>query len=220
MDSGPIITLTTSALLPMLGKFKKKYGVEFIIVNSVKKELIDSPINIKRFELEALYVSNEIKKKNLSVVQLNLETKRITEKISNLMNSMILVNNKPIELMHIGELDSIGYAIINKIEMLCVDERNTRLLIEDPWLLSKIIGSRLHKKTTVNEQKYNELKEIVKGLKIIRSSELAIKAVKENIISLNKVTNKKELIYAILWNFKIHGCTIAALDIEKAKTLV
>lgn len=217
IDSGPIITITTSALLPMLGKFKQKYDVQFLITESVRKELVDVPLNIKRFELEAIYVSNEIKKENLIVANPGKELEDLTQKIANIMNSIILVNNTPLELMHHAELETLAYGIINNIDIICVDERNTRLLIEDPWLLSKIIGSRLHKKTTVNEQKYNDLKLIVKNLKIVRSSELAIKAIKDEIISFNKVVDKKELVNAVLWNFKLHGCTISINDIEKAK---
>ena len=62
-DSGALISLAMNGLLPELKELKKIFKGKFIITNEVKKEIIDKPITIKRFELEALRLKELLDKK-------------------------------------------------------------------------------------------------------------------------------------------------------------
>ena len=48
-DAGPIISLTMNGLLPILEKLKKVFDGEFILTPSVKSEVIDRPMRIKKY---------------------------------------------------------------------------------------------------------------------------------------------------------------------------
>ncbi|MEK6844901.1 MAG: hypothetical protein AABX44_01460, partial [Nanoarchaeota archaeon] len=55
-DSGSLISLSMNGLLEELKKLKKIFNGEFIITKEVKKEVVDEPIKIKMYELEALKI--------------------------------------------------------------------------------------------------------------------------------------------------------------------
>src|SRR3989338_3933420 len=59
-DSGSLISLSINGLLEELKKLKKIFNGEFIITKEVKKEVVDNPIKIKMYELEALKIQNLI----------------------------------------------------------------------------------------------------------------------------------------------------------------
>jgi len=215
LDSGPVISLTTSNLLNLLDIYTKKYGFEFIITPFVKNELVDEPLTTKRFEYEALLVMNEIKKKNLTIAKQTKELSNKTKELLHIANSIILVNGNPISIIHSAEIEVIAYCLLNKIGLVCIDERSMRLLIEDADLLAKIIGKRLHKKTSIDKAKAEQFKEITKDIKIIRSSELVIKAFEHKLLDLDINVKKSEILKAMLWSLKLHGCTISEKEINQ-----
>ena len=53
-DSSTLISFSMNGLLPELKALKKVFNGIFIITSDVKREVIDKPITIKRFELDAL----------------------------------------------------------------------------------------------------------------------------------------------------------------------
>ena len=59
-DSGALISLTMAGLIPELEGLKKSFSGKFVITRQVKKELVDKPMTIKRFELEAIKIQHLI----------------------------------------------------------------------------------------------------------------------------------------------------------------
>ena len=55
-DAGTLITLAMNGLLPELRKLRGIFKGKFLITKEVKNEVVDRPINTKRFELEALQI--------------------------------------------------------------------------------------------------------------------------------------------------------------------
>ena len=64
-DAGPLISLTMNGLLNILEKIKKTFSGEFVITPHVKKEIIENPSKIKKYELEAIKVQKLIDNKIL-----------------------------------------------------------------------------------------------------------------------------------------------------------
>ena len=84
-DSSTIINLAMNNLLWILQPLKEKYGGEFYITQSIKREVIDTPFHIKRFKLESIQISNILNKGIIKVYteqDLSTETKALNE-ISN-----------------------------------------------------------------------------------------------------------------------------------------
>ena len=66
-DAGSLISLSMAGLINELIKLKENFNGQFLITEQVKFELVDKPIKIKRFELEALRIQELLNKKILEM---------------------------------------------------------------------------------------------------------------------------------------------------------
>ena len=57
-DSGALISFSMNGMTDVVEKLKGIFSGKFIITSEVKKEVIDTPIKIRRFELEALKIKH------------------------------------------------------------------------------------------------------------------------------------------------------------------
>ncbi len=71
-----------------------------------------------------------------------------------------------------------------------------------------------------NNDNINELKDIIKNIKVIRSSELVYVAYKLNLLDkyIDGATRKR-LLDSVLWGVKLDGCAISKAEIEQIKDL-
>jgi len=213
-DTGSIITLALNDLLYILKPLKKEFGGEFYIPEPVKRELIDKPIKTKRFMLEALIIKSLIREGILKVVS-NKNLVKKTKEILDLANNIFITEGEWIRLLHEGEASCLAlFDIIDaKKKAIIIDERNTRILCENPENLRKLFEKKLHKNVRAIDEKYYYFKRF----KIIRSSELAFIAYKKGIIKLP--AKSQSVIRAILYATKYKGCAISNKEIETAKKL-
>ncbi len=128
-DTGSIITISMNGLLYVLEKLKENFNGEFIITPDVKMELIDRPLNIKKYEFEAIKVKNLLEKgilKNSSEFIADKNLKSETQKILRNINSSFKSGGKKINLIHSGEASCLAFAnLCNCENVIVVDERNT-----------------------------------------------------------------------------------------------
>ncbi|MGK0209624.1 MAG: hypothetical protein ACI83O_000904, partial [Patescibacteria group bacterium] len=61
-DAGPIISMSMNGLLPLLEKLKENFDGKFILTPAVKREVVDKPMRIKEFKIEAIKVKYLIEK--------------------------------------------------------------------------------------------------------------------------------------------------------------
>ncbi len=215
-DSGPIINFAMNGILPILRKLKKKFNGEFLITKEVKQEIIDTPLNIKKYELEALQIKElfdegVIKHADLSMQQVDeLRDKR--EEIMNIANTTFYSNNRPIHIVEKGECAALALSLIlRESNLVVVDERTTRMLCENPENIRKLLQKKLHTSITAKRKNY----EFFKKFKIIRSTELAYIAYKKGLIELKD----KKIIEALMYALKYHGCSISEEEIEEVKRM-
>jgi len=107
-----------------------------------------------------------------------------------------------------------------------------RLLIENPEKIKEILQKKLHTRVDVDAQKIKLIKEMCKGVEVIRSSELALVAYEYGLLN-DYLINTKELhksgithhnvskpdvllVEAVLWALKLNGCSISTREIEQA----
>lgn len=215
-DSGPIINFAMNGLLPVLKKLKKEFDGEFLITKEVRQEIIDTPMNIKKYELEALQIKQLfdegiIKHANLSVQQIDeLRIKR--EEIMNMANTTFYANNHPLHLIEKGESAALALSLMTKeSNVIAIDERTARMLCENPENLRKLLQKKLNTNITANKKNY----EFFKKFKVIRSTELAYIAFNKGLIDLKDKNTLEAMLYAL----KYHGCSISEEEIEEAKVL-
>ena len=216
-DAGPVISLTTNNLLWVLEGLRRRYSGEFLISREVRRELIDVPIETKRFKLEALQVNEEITKGILKVVD-DPNVKLLKEELSNLANNCFIARGTPIKIVHEGEMGSVALALLNDSDAIVIDERTTRELIERPEKLAGLMSNKLHVRIDVDRANLDNLKAKLSGLKVIRSIELALIGYElgwfDRYLTQDKDA-RKILKEAILWGIKIRGASISQEEIDK-----
>ena len=216
-DSGSLISLSINGLLEELKKLKKIFNGEFIITKEVKKEVVDNPIKIKMYELEALKIQNLIDEGCLNMPnKIGITDKEITNlmfKLMNFANTMFIGNRNEIQLIQQGETSCLALSkILNEKKIknvLVVDERTTRMLVEKPENLKELLEKKMHTNVKLKESNFKEFN----GFKIIRSTELIYIAYKKGLINLRG----KEVLDALLYALKFKGCAISSEEIEEIK---
>jgi len=218
-DSSSLISLSLNGLLEELKKLKNIFNGYFIITNEVKEEIIDRPLKIKKFQLEAIKLQGLLDEKFLTMPKdLQISDKEIsdiTEKFLSLANSIFSGNNQNITLIHSGEASCLALSKIlnnkNIKNVLAIDERTLRMLVEKPDKLKEFLKEKLHQNIKLKKTDFEDFK----GFKIIRSTELMYVAYKKGLIKWKN----KEILDALLYALKFKGCAISSEEIEEIKRI-
>jgi hypothetical protein len=218
-DSGAIINLSMNGLLYILEELKKDFEGRFIITEEVKYEVIDRPIKVQRFELEALRVQQLLKEKVLeppeSLGISNSEIQRETKNLLEIANHTISSNGRWVEVVSGAEMSCLALnSILQKKGIECIiaiDERTTRILSEKPENLKKIMSDKLHMNISLAEGNLEKLS----NFKFIRSSEIGYVAFKKNLLHLKD----KKALEAVLYATKFKGSSISFDEINELKNL-
>ena len=224
-DTSSVITLATNNLLWLLKPLKKKFNGRFYIAKNVKEELIDNPIRTKKFELEALSILDMFNENYLEMIN-NKQLEEKTKQLLELANHIFMVDNKYLKLVHDGEMNSLMLSITLNSTYV-VDERTTRLLIENPDNLHTLLEKKLHAIVTVNKQNLEQFKKETANINIIRSAELLVVAYDQGLLNSYITTGKekfhpelkKTLLNGLLWGAKLRGCSISTQEIDEIMKL-
>jgi|SRR3989344_3968961 len=218
-DASTLISFAMNGLFDEIEKLKKIFDGKFIITKEVKKEVIDKPLNIKKFELEALRLKKLYDAKVLespASFQVNDgEISRKTEELLNFANNSFQANGKNIKIVDLGEISCIALSKILTEKgiqnIIAVDERTMRMLGEKPENLGKLLEKKLHTRVSPNRKNFD----VFKGLKFIRSTELIYVAYKKGLIDIKD----DKLLDALLYSMKFKGAAVSGEEIEEIKRL-
>lgn len=219
-DASTIISISMNGLIPEFKKLKETFNGKFIVPQDVKNELVENAIKIKRFELEALRSKQLIDQGILELPEsIGISEKEISRKtfeFLELANEMFITNKKEINLIQKGEAACLALSrILDKKginNLIAIDERTTRMLIEKPQNLKSLLERKMHTKVAFKRDNFKDFK----GFKVIRSSELIYVAYKKGIVGLK---DKGKLLDALLYALKYKGCAISHEEIEEIKKL-
>jgi len=219
-DASTLITFAMNGLLKELAELKKSFKGKFIIPEEVKNEIIDKPLKIKRFELEALQIKELLDNGILEKPSiLNVDEKRISKdtiKLMRIANKIFQGRGRDIKLISSGETACLALSRIldeKKIEnIIAVDERTTRMLAEKPENLENLLRKKLHTDVHFNEKNFKPFQ----GFKFIRSSELVYIMYKKGII---KLKDSGRVLDALLYAVKFKGCAISGDEIREIKRM-
>lgn len=218
-DASTLITFAMNGLLPEFKELRKVFKGKFIITKEVKKEAIDRPLTIKRFELEALKLTQLLDEKILEMPSsLGIKDQEISNRTNDFLgiaNSTFTGRGKSVHLIDLGETSCLALSKIldeKKIEnVMAIDERTTRMLCEKPENLERLLQKKLRTKITAKRENYK----IFKDFRIIRSSELVYIAHKKGLVRLKNGKVLDALLYAV----KFKGCSISEDEIREIKKL-
>lgn len=221
-DAGPLINFSMNGLLYIIESLKKNFNGKFIITEAVKYEVVDRPVKIQRFELEALRVQSLLDKKVIELPSsLNISKQELDKKTYDLMknaNSLLQNKGKKIEIVSKGEMSSLALSSIlseRGIEnIIALDERTTRLLSESPKELEDLISKKTHKHIKLSSSDKNQFSDF-KDFKFIRSTELAYVAYKKGLLNIKS----DKALEAVLYATKFKGSSISWDEIKALKKL-
>jgi predicted nucleic acid-binding protein len=213
VDSSTIICISEKCLTPVLSDFVKKNNIELIMPSSVYDESVKKPLNIKRFELNALRIKKMISDGIISVAEKDNELMNKTKEILSLANTVFWTKKYPFELLHLGEAEAIALAKKTGALFVGVDERTARMLIESPKRLKVIIEKRNNFELEIDKTALNNLKRITENISFIRSTELMALAFKQGLFC-NQLINEFQSLKATLYALKFAGCAISSKEIE------
>jgi hypothetical protein len=220
-DSSSLINFAMNGLLLEFRELKELFGGKFLITKAIAEEIIDKPMKIKRFELEALKLKELLEDKIIELpASVGIDDGKIskmTTDILNIANNTFFGRNNAMHIIDTGEASCLALSkLLNEKgvrNVLSVDERTIRLLGEKPENLLEIFKKKLHTSIIVKRENFK----IFKDFKFIRSAELIYIAYKKGIV---KLKNHNILILdALLYALKFNGCSISDDEISEIKKI-
>ena len=212
VDSSTIISLTLNCLLDTFTKFHER-GHRFIIPEWVYDEVVNRPIKSERFGFEAYRIKQKVDEGVFEVYhgKISDEAKNFAKYI----NHSFMADNHPIKIIH--PADSEGIILARKIgDALIVDERNMRMVLENPIGIKKLLQHKLHREISVNEKNLENALSYVKDLPVLRSVDLVSILWKEKMMKLDG----KDELESILFALKFSGCAISFNEIRNYSRLI
>src|SRR3990172_1140016 len=219
-DSGALISFSMNGITRIIRELKGIFNGKFLITSEVKRECIDVPIKIKKFELEALKIKKLLDDGVLEMPSAvgisDSEIEKEDNRFLTLANSTFNGRGRDIHILDHGEASCLALSKILTEKgidnIIAVDERTTRLLVERPENLKKIFEERMNTKVTIK----SENTKFFKGFRIIRSAELAYVAYKKNLVDLK---DGALVLDALLYALKFKGAAISGEEIEEMKRM-
>jgi len=213
--------LAMNNLLWVLKPLKKKFNGDFLLPLGVKYELIDRPLNINRFKLDAVVIRDYLMEGVFKMVSSN-EIDKKSKYLLDLANSVYFAKDKPIKIVQKAEMDAISLVLHYGSGALVMDERTLRLLIEDPEGLGEVLTRRLRTKIRIDKDTLNRFRNEAGKVNIIRSTELVVVAydlgIMDKYISVGKKVHnefRKDMLSGALWGLKYKGCAISVNEIKE-----
>lgn len=216
-DAGPVISLATNNLLWILAPLKKKYNGKFCITESVKRELVDHPMETKKFKFEAIQIERLIEDGILEVLGSGFIDSQAPIMLE-AANSIFMAFGNYMKIVHYAEISVIAAAIEQKSDAIVIDEKTTRLIIENPRLMMEILRKTLHTPIKLNENNLKEFRNKAKDIKAIRSVELVAVAYEQGLLDeyITKMPDsRKNLLESVLWGVKLNGCAVSKEEISQ-----
>ncbi|HNZ51847.1 MAG: hypothetical protein BWY36_00544 [Candidatus Diapherotrites archaeon ADurb.Bin253] len=219
-DAGALITISMNGLDKEIRGLKSIFDGAFLITQQVKKEVIDKPLTIKSFELEALRTKKLLDDKVIELAETygfdNKSIENKSDEIMNVANSLFMSPKEPVKLLHLGEASCFALSdLLNKKNIknvIVIDERTARMLIEKPENLRELLIRKLHTNISLVKQNFAYFK----NFQVIRSAELIYVAWKKDLVELK---DGIFLLDALLYAVKSKGCAISSDEIEEIKKM-
>ncbi|PIN98761.1 MAG: hypothetical protein COT90_02560 [Candidatus Diapherotrites archaeon CG10_big_fil_rev_8_21_14_0_10_31_34] len=208
-DSSSIISIAQNCLMKVLENLSKKTKNQFVMTKGVEFESVLKPLTINKFELNALRI-----KRSIDLGWFKVEKNEVnSEKIEELANNIFFAENTPIKIIHKGEAEALALYKKLNASVLVIDERTTRMLIEEPKNLEKKLKFHYRKKIKLNKANLKKFSSFVGKVNIVRSAELITKAFDLGCFEGELDSSKKSL-EASLFALKFNGCAVSIEEIN------
>lgn len=226
-DAGPIINLTLNNMLWLLPRLKHLSETRFYITRGVKEELIDKPLQTRKYKFEALQILPYLNDGTLEVLD-SPQIRDLAQKLDTLINSVMKIHDTSVTLVHKGELTAMAACLLHDLDALAIDERTTRYLIETPSRLQQRMERKLHTQVILDKERMHQVTAMIGGIRCVRSVELVSVAYAEGLFCHYTYQTPSHFIPAIedklleglLWGLKLNGCAITEEEVAVMYTII
>lgn len=225
MDSSSIISLSTTCLLWILKKLKEITHARFMIPTKVKEEVVDVSLRNPNYQLDGIRILNYIGEGVIEVVD-DPRVSSLAPKFLDLANNLFKAKGRSLKVIHYGEAEVVALSKILGIRNLCIDEKTTRILLEDPLALKRLMERKLHTPIEVMEEKLEELRKNYGNFIIFRSAELLaisyMKGVFTDFLAGCGVNGgvRRKFLRGALTSLKLNGCSISREEVLEYVELI
>ena len=213
-DASSLISMGQSCLINALKELKEQTGHNFVVPESVFFEVVERPLRIRRFQLNAVRSQKAIRDGWLEVKKLDKKHRELSKEIEVQANNIISVMGKPVKLIQRGEAEALALTKQLNSNFFVIDERTTRTIIENPQQLKQLIERRRHKQARLNQSNANYLKKMFSDLNIVRSVEMVALAFEKNLATA-ELPKTKQGLEAALYALKYAGCAVSGEEISE-----
>jgi predicted nucleic acid-binding protein len=116
-------------------------------------------------------------------------------------------------LIQDGESETLALLRQLNAKILVIDERNTRMLVEDIKGLQSYIEMKIGR-IIPDEKKIRQLQELLAGIRICRSTELIALAFEQGFLG-EELEQNRESLEAALYAVKFSGCAVSDREIQE-----
>lgn len=213
-DASSIISLSEKCFMNIMGKIVEQKKAEFFMPESVFFETVTHPMKIRRFELNAFRIQSAINNHWFTTIKPSKDTIQIVNSTMKLAQNICYADGQPIQIIHKGELEALALVKEMNADALIIDERTTRMLLEEPQNLRSLLEFRHKKKITFDEEKLFEFRKQFGGTRIFRSSELLALAYEKDCFG-KELEHTPSSLKAALYSVKYAGCAITENEINE-----
>lgn len=215
-DSSALISLADTCNIGALA-FLTQLGIRFYITPGVKDEIINRPLTIRKYAFSAARLQKNVNDNTLRFVT-STTLHQQTQKILETANHMIRVDKKPLELLQLGEAECIAAFASVSADALLIDEKTTRMLIENPYKFRETIAAEYKQDAALDTQKRGEFEEAAKGITCMRSAELLAYAYRKGFFDEYK-ENRDTAFKASVYSLREAGCSLTSTEILEYEAL-
>ncbi len=212
-DSSTLISIADTCNIDALALLRQKAGADFVIPPGVEEEIVVAPSRVKSLEFSALRIRRLVEDGTVRVEGAqNLASK--TQEIADAANRLYLVGGKPLKLIHGGEAETLALLGILGAKILAIDEKTTRLIIEDPLKLKEMIEGEYTEKMVFDLKAYEAFRRMIPQVSVIRSAELLALAAKRGFFS-NFGEHEEEAFHSAINALRAAGCSLAQDEMQQ-----
>ena len=213
IDSSSLITISDSCLIRILKHLSDSEGISFIIPQSVYYESVEKPLKIKKFELNAVRIRDAVEEGYLKVAKTTQTVRQKMLELNEIASSLCTAKGKRIKLIDLGEAETLAMMKENNAGLLVIDERTTRMLIEEPENVVHFLERRHKSRVDLDFGALKRFRELFGGIRIVRSVELIALAYETGAFE-KELHKSKQSLEAALYSAKFGGCAVSFEEIN------
>lgn len=211
-DSSSLISLVETCNLESLSFLKRKKKAAFLVPPAVVYEIIENPLHIHRYAFTALRLKRALQERMLEP----FESKGLAQNTREILqhaNNIFSVNGSPLKILHPGEAECLAGYQDSQAKGIVVDEKTTRLLIENPQLLFESLKNEFGNSVRISEASLNKLRDKVRSFSALRSTEIIAIAFENGYYS-SFGDDETDAFHAAAYALRQAGCSITSHELS------